>query len=456
MSYPTLFFWHTNASTRLYQDVFGFNSNTSWSSRAVYWVFNQGADRTSGDVFAFQPIATWAELTASAGEQSFMKLTPRINQSGTASYVGFCLDVTETAAVGSADYLMALRVAAADKFSVDPAGTLGVAGHINLTLATAAIRFQGTHGGGNECITYEDAGGTARYALLFPGADVVHLLNRAANGTVEIHANTAVAGAGGDTQCAVFEDDNIQFKLLTFIGDTANANMTLGLTLNQGAVDDEIIAFKSGGDGAHGCTDYHETDTWGAILKAHADNCGIMIDGLSDATLAIHNRGFMTTCNTNRTTAANAAFMFSALKINGTGIGDVDAETNVIVFRARRGGATEAVAIIDEDGDLHLDATSNENVWDKYNDLVLASDYSRVLAARWNDLEKYSVRDLHNADLLTYTPKEESPSGRDEVFIKVKKSLMFALCTFKQIYDKFQKQDKMIKRLEKRLNLLEV
>ena len=34
------------------------------------------------------------------------------------------------------------------------------------------------------------------------------------------------------------------FSVTQYLGDTSNAKMTLGLTLNQGAADDEILALK--------------------------------------------------------------------------------------------------------------------------------------------------------------------------------------------------------------------
>jgi len=76
------------------------------------------------------------------------------------------------------------------------------------------IKFQGTHGGGGEGITYEDAGGTGRFGLIFPGSDVVALVNRASNGIVEIRANAAGAGEGGEVTVATFEDDLITFAVV--------------------------------------------------------------------------------------------------------------------------------------------------------------------------------------------------------------------------------------------------
>ena len=78
-----------------------------------------------------------------------------------------------------------------------------------LNSASGVLRFEGTHGGGNEGIIYLDSGGGARFGLLFPGSDVVALANRASNGTVEIRANTSTAGASGEQTVATFTDTEL-------------------------------------------------------------------------------------------------------------------------------------------------------------------------------------------------------------------------------------------------------
>jgi len=70
---------------------------------------------------------------------------------------------------------------------------------------------------GTQGVLYKDAGGTFRNALMFPGGDLVVLSNMAANGTIEIRANTATAGSGGEVTVARFEDDKI--SLLTSGGN---------------------------------------------------------------------------------------------------------------------------------------------------------------------------------------------------------------------------------------------
>ena len=60
---------------------------------------------------------------------------------------------------------------------------------------------------------------------------------------------------------------NITDAGLVSINDTANANMTIGLNINQGANDDEILNFKSS-DVSHGMTDLAEADSFVLARKA--------------------------------------------------------------------------------------------------------------------------------------------------------------------------------------------
>ena len=79
--------------------------------------------------------------------------------------------------------------------------------------SAGAVSFRGTAGGSNEGVLYLDSGGTGRFAMLFPGSDVVAITNRASNGTVQIRANSSTAGSGGEVTVATFEDDLIKLDV---------------------------------------------------------------------------------------------------------------------------------------------------------------------------------------------------------------------------------------------------
>jgi len=109
-------------------------------------------------------------------------------------------------------------------YKVDSSGNATfLALHVNDMLdvdgAGKQFRFLGTAGGGGEGIVYKDSGGTNRYALNFPGSNVVAISNRAANGVVQIRANTSTAGGGGEVTVAQFEDDMVKSEVALALKD---------------------------------------------------------------------------------------------------------------------------------------------------------------------------------------------------------------------------------------------
>jgi hypothetical protein len=66
-----------------------------------------------------------------------------------------------------------------------------------------------------------------------------------------------------------------------YINETSNANMTIGLTIDQGDNSDEIMAYKDSVNIAHGITDHAETDTYGYYGKAGASAGGLLMGGIT-------------------------------------------------------------------------------------------------------------------------------------------------------------------------------
>src|SRR3989304_3025942 len=100
-----------------------------------------------------------------------------------------------------------------------------------------------------------------------------------------------------------------------FLNDTANASMTTGLTLNQGAADDEILAFKSS-DVAHGVTTGSyatETDTYGTGRKATAQHGGLSWRGYTEDAVGLELVGVATLTDSAKTTAGVAPIYMRTL-----------------------------------------------------------------------------------------------------------------------------------------------
>jgi hypothetical protein len=136
----------------------------------------------------------------------------------------------------------------------------------------------------------------------------------------------------------------------TYIGDNANAKATFGLTINQGAADDEIMAFKSS-DVAHGVTDNTETDTFGAVYKAGAADGGLAIGGYTEGAIAMLVEAYATTVNTTKTTGGRGTIELTGYLKSGTGVTSLSADANVVVIR----NLTTTRFIFDAEGSGHAD-----------------------------------------------------------------------------------------------------
>jgi hypothetical protein len=90
------------------------------------------SDRTSGDVHTFTQSSSSIEMTDTDGPQSFMSITPRVGQSGTAAYNGLKIDITESSlgdgSTGDGNNAILATVGGISKFKVSNAGMITTAG----------------------------------------------------------------------------------------------------------------------------------------------------------------------------------------------------------------------------------------------------------------------------------------------------------------------------------------
>lgn len=138
-----------------------------------------------------------------------------------------------------------------------------------------------------------------------------------------------------------------------FIGDVANANMAVGLTINQGANDDEALALKSS-DVGHSATSIAETDTYFSINKVAGAAGGANITGLSDAndpnSIALQLVALSgTNLNTAKSAAGRGAANIWAGLSTAAGGATPNADGNLLSIG--RYATWEHVWIVDEDGD---------------------------------------------------------------------------------------------------------
>ena len=168
-----------------------------------------------------------------------------------------------------------------------------------------------------------------------------------------------------------------------YIGDTANADATGGVTVNTLTADDDAITLKSS-DVAQLYVGAAETDTHGRARKVSGAGGGLKITAFADGDAgngdALELESFGTTAaSTAATTSAIAHIMVDAHKQDGTG-GETAMAANELVFgiQCRRGGSTKMVICGDEDGDWATYG-SNDATFDHENDSAVVVDFNRCM-----------------------------------------------------------------------------
>ncbi len=189
-----------------------------------------------------------------------------------------------------------------------------------------------------------------------------------------------------------------------FVNETANANMTSGLTINMGAADDQILAFKSS-DVATGLTTSPaidvETDDFMTIGKASGAQGGVFLQALAEDGAAPNILSFRAhggTADTNKTTSARALVEVYAAEHDGAnGNADITADGNVFAVRALVGAANVARFLIDEDGDMW--SVTAGGTFDAWDDGALISSYDRIRSG-FAGFTRYNEGELIAAGIL--------------------------------------------------------
>jgi len=155
-----------------------------------------------------------------------------------------------------------------------------------------------------------------------------------------------------------------------FIGDTVNAKATQGLTINQGANDDEILALKSS-DVAHGMTDLAETDTYFSLAKASSSQGGVNAQAFSDNTeYAWYMQGAtLASANTAKSTSAVGVITMASATKSGTNRTAVTTDGNLVVMK----NDSLTRFIFDAEGSGHADVE-----WTTYSDGRLKTDRETI------------------------------------------------------------------------------
>jgi len=226
----------------------------------------------------------------------------------------------------------------------------------------------------NKYALWVDAG-EARFdgAVTSFGSLVADLVSGAAMdfsaGTARYVSYGADTSTAGKTQITNASSNSSVLHSFTFssnvflVNDTANTKMTIGITINQGADDDEIFAVKSS-DVAHGMTDLAETDTYGTLSKSAGTSGGLSVIGYKDAdgvggeALFLLGRLGEAADTTKSTSGKGVIAVQAAIKSSAT-VGAVGTDGNLMTID--NNGTTRF--IFDAEGTAHADDVWTDSVF---------------------------------------------------------------------------------------------
>jgi hypothetical protein len=279
----------------------------------------------------------------------------------------------------------------------------GSTGAITLTHANDELTLKS--GAGNTLLGIDAASGSESILRFREGGtDKFQLVNAPGSNWLAFYNHQS---GGGDVWRVRDGQDDLEVVQRLFINENANAEMTQGITINQGANDDEILAFKSS-DVTHTATGSQagatQDDTYGNVQKRGDATGGLFIRGYSSANEGVVVEGFSTTDNADKTTGAGAAVMLVANKITSNERGAQGANANIVSFITYN----TTRFIFDAEGDFHYDGSLTAFA-DEFDDahLVRALDYVReakgtkgLIRSKWDDFVKYSENTLIELGIL--------------------------------------------------------
>jgi len=190
---------------------------------------------------------------------------------------------------------------------------------------------------------------------------------------------------------------------LILVGDTANSNNAIGITLNQDTQDDSILALKSS-DISHGMTDYAEADTYLYFSKFNATGGGGAIYGLGEDNTGLTLVGLYPDTDATKSGSGHAPMEFDVKKKSGTGAGAPSSNDNLYTFEA---DGTVKV-LFDMEGDIYHDSDV-VTAYDTHDDaqLIRSIDLSKsennsrgVIESKFDKFISYNHENLADLGLV--------------------------------------------------------
>jgi len=221
-----------------------------------------------------------------------------------------------------------------------------------------------------------------------------------------------------------------------------NANMTVGLTIDQGEYDDEALNIRSSDVG--GVLSSVETGTYHTVGKLAGAAGGLVISGYHDGSAAtdiglILQAYTAGSANTVKTTAARALMELRGFQTDGSAIENTVADGNVLAVVTEREGSTITTHWFDEDGDFGYNGSLVS--YDHLADEEMARDVQLVLTGRQG--ARYNIDAMVKAGILH--PSEHG------IMVSHKKMTALQLGAHAQAYDDRRKLEARIEYLERQL-----
>ena len=235
----------------------------------------------------------------------------------------------------------------------------------------------------------------ASAVLTFSGATAPEVLFSGATGKLSSNASVTInidKDNNSTTEVFNVQANNTDVRLqlneagLLCINDTSNANMTTGLTINQGSSDNLILALKSS-DVATGLTTGTllqdvETDDYITISKRDATIGGLGLQILAETGtgVAAFIDAYAGAPDTDDTSASFGVVNFHVGQHNGSNtLQDMAANSNAFAWGEIDSGGSRLTRMLlkADDGELHLGNTTLVAL-DSEDDIMLVRDLQRV------------------------------------------------------------------------------
>ena len=260
---------------------------------------------------------------------------------------------------------------------------------------------------------------------------------------------TAPSGTAGN-DITFTERMSIDEAGIIFTGaETANANMSGGgLTLDQNAADNEILAFKSS-DVTHGVTNYAETDTYAEFRKFSSADGGLQLRPFTQGATGFRLWSTTTTESTTKSSGATGNVAILAVLKSGTSIADHGADANLLVV-----GTNSAPSrfIFDVEGSGHADVAWT--TYDKHDDIQLVRDMEEELLLHEDDA-KTDRRHALEAVGVIGKDSWHMENGKPRAMVNFTKLSMLHHGAMIQLYDKLETVTGRLQLAESKLAMLE-